>query len=105
MSVRLCSMSDLDGRQPVRIELETIDIAVVRSGDEIFAIEDLCSHAEFPLSDGDVEGCTVECVLHGSRFDLRTGRPTGPPATASVAVFEVSVVDGDVYIELESQAS
>ncbi len=105
MNTRLCSVDDVRIDRPLRVELETIDIAVCRAGDEIFAVEDLCSHAEFPLSDGDVEGCTIECVLHGSRFDLRTGKPSGPPATAPVAVFEVSVVDGDVYIELENTGS
>ena len=76
-------------------------MAVVKVGDEVFAIEDVCSHAEIPLSDGEVDGCTIECELHGSRFDLRTGKPTGPPATQAVPVFETSVIDGDVYAELE----
>lgn len=97
----LCSLADVPERHPVRVELDEIDLAVVRVHDEIFAIEDLCSHAEFPLSDGEVEGYTIECALHGSRFDLRTGKPSGPPATAPVPVYPVTVVDGDVYIDLE----
>ena len=68
----------------------------------MFAIEDVCSHADFPLSDGAVDGCTVECALHGSRFDLRTGKPTGPPANRPVPVYPTSVVDGEVYAELDS---
>ena len=74
-------------RLPLRVELAEIDVAVVRVGDEVFAIEDVCSHADFPLSEGEVDGCTIECALHGSRFDLRTGKPTGPPATPPVTVF------------------
>ena len=77
-------------------------MAVVKVGDEVFAIEDVCSHAEVPLSEGEISGCTIECELHGSRFDLRTGKPTGPPATRPVPVFETSVVDGDVYAELSA---
>ena len=72
--------------------------------DEVFAVEDTCSHSYVPLSEGDVEGCTVECWLHGSRFDLRTGKPTGLPATEPVATFPVEVrenPDGtsDVYVD------
>jgi 3-phenylpropionate/trans-cinnamate dioxygenase ferredoxin subunit len=77
-------------------------VAVIRAEDEVFVLEDLCSHAEFPLSDGAIEGCTIECDLHSSRFDLRTGKPLGPPATLPVKTFAVSVVDGDVYIDVEN---
>ena len=101
MSTRLCALADLTSGQPLRVELDQIDVAVVRVDEEIFAIEDVCSHAEVPLSDGEVDGCTIECELHGSRFDLRTGKPTGPPANLPVAVFQTSVIDGDVYAELE----
>ena len=67
------------------------EVAVARDGDEIFAVEDICSHAAVALSEGEVEDCTVECWLHGSRFDLRTGKPTGLPATEPVATFPVEV--------------
>ncbi len=63
------------------------------TSDEVFAIQDLCSHAAVALSEGEVEDCTVECWLHGSRFDLRTGKPTGLPATEPVATFPVEVRD------------
>jgi 3-phenylpropionate/trans-cinnamate dioxygenase ferredoxin subunit len=102
VSVRLCAVADLAEGKPLRVELAEVDVAVVHVDGEFFAIEDLCSHAEYPLSDGEVRGCTLECELHGSRFDLRTGKPTGPPATRPVPVYETSVVDGDVYAELEN---
>jgi 3-phenylpropionate/trans-cinnamate dioxygenase ferredoxin subunit len=102
MGTRLCALAELSPGVPLRVELDATEVAVVRVGEEIFAIEDVCSHADVPLSDGDVEDCTIECALHGSRFDLRTGKPTGPPATRPVPVFETSVVDGDVYAELDS---
>ena len=81
MAVRLCSLAELEPDVPLRVELDEVDVAVVRVGDEVFAIEDLCSHAEVPLSDGEVTDCTIECELHGSRFDLRTGKPSGPKHT------------------------
>jgi 3-phenylpropionate/trans-cinnamate dioxygenase ferredoxin subunit len=107
MSIRVCARADVPVDAVLRVELDEIDVAVVRVDDEVFAIEDRCSHADFPLSDGEVEpdglgGCAIECALHGSRFDLRTGKPSGPPATAAVRVFPVTVTDGDVYLELEN---
>lgn len=99
-SRRVCSFADIPQGGVIPVEVDDYVLALVRVGDEVFAIEDECSHASFPLSDGDVEGCTVECALHGSRFDLRTGESLGPPATMPVPVFAVSVVDGEVYVEL-----
>jgi 3-phenylpropionate/trans-cinnamate dioxygenase ferredoxin subunit len=79
-------------------------VAVARHGEEVFAVEDTCSHAAVALSEGEVEDCTVECWLHGSKFDLRTGKPTGLPATEAVATFPVEVrasPDGtmDIYVD------
>jgi 3-phenylpropionate/trans-cinnamate dioxygenase ferredoxin subunit len=102
MSTKLCPLGDVADGAAIRIELATADIAVVRVGDEVFALDDVCSHAEFPLSDGDVDESTIECALHGSRFDLRTGKALGPPATQPVRTYPVSVIDGDVYIDMES---
>jgi 3-phenylpropionate/trans-cinnamate dioxygenase ferredoxin component len=102
MATRLCALGQLSPGVPLRVELDALEVAVVRIGDEVFAIEDVCSHADVPLSEGEVEDCTIECALHGSRFDLRTGKPTGPPANRPVPVFETSVVDGDVYAELDT---
>ena len=75
---------------------------MVRDGDEVYAIEDECSHASVALSEGDVEGCTIECWMHGSRFDLRTGKALGPPATEPVPVFPVRVEGDDVLIDVEN---
>jgi 3-phenylpropionate/trans-cinnamate dioxygenase ferredoxin subunit len=71
---------------------------------EVFAIRDGCSHADVPLSEGEVEGTTVECWLHGSRFDLRSGKPTGLPATVPVPVYETKIADGTVYVNLGGAA-
>jgi 3-phenylpropionate/trans-cinnamate dioxygenase ferredoxin subunit len=60
----------------------------------------VCSHEEVPLSEGDIYDCTVECWLHGSCFDLRTGQPTGPPATQPVPTYSVKIDGGDVYVAL-----
>jgi nitrite reductase/ring-hydroxylating ferredoxin subunit len=69
-------------------------VAIVRAEGEVFAIEDRCSHADVALSEGEVEGCTIECWLHGSAFDLRTGKPTCLPATEPVPTYVVTL-DGE----------
>ena len=75
-----------------------VEVAVVKSEGQYFAVRDECSHAQIQLSEGDVGECEIECWLHGSRFDLRTGDPTGPPAMEPVPVYPVEVRDGDVYV-------
>ncbi len=87
----------------MRVELPQVPagaVAVARVGADVYAIADECSHATYPLSDGRVKGHRIECQLHGSRFDLRTGRPDALPAWEPVPVYPVAVVDGDVYVEI-----
>ena len=69
---------------------------------EVFALHDVCSHEEVPLSEGDIYDCTVECYLHGSCFDLRSGKPTGPPATKPVPTYRVKIEGDDVYVALSA---
>lgn len=86
-------------RGVLRVELEGEPVAIVcTDGGSYSAISDVCSHAEVALSDGDIDGATVECWLHGSRFDVRTGKPLGPPATRAVPVYDIKVEGDDVYL-------
>lgn len=97
--VRVCSAEDVPKGSTLAAEVDGVDIAVVHGEDgAYYAIYDECSHAAVPLSEGEVDGHTVECWLHGSRFDLRTGEPTGPPATEPVPVYPVEVRDSDVFV-------
>jgi 3-phenylpropionate/trans-cinnamate dioxygenase ferredoxin component len=98
----LCSLADVPEGTAVRIETDREPVCVVHTEGEVFAIRDVCSHAEVPLSEGELEGTTVECWLHGSRFDLRTGKPTGLPATEPVPVYATTVENGTVLARLES---
>lgn len=70
--------------------------------DELFAIEDRCSHDDGPLAEGefDAASCTVECPRHGSLFDVRTGRPKSLPAYVPVDTFAARVDDGEVKLEV-----
>src|SRR6476469_2916693 len=87
----------------ISAEIDGVDLAVVHADDDQFyAIRDECSHASVALSEGEIDGCTLECWLHGSRFDLRTGAPSGLPATEPVPVYPVEIRDGDIYVTLTS---
>jgi 3-phenylpropionate/trans-cinnamate dioxygenase ferredoxin subunit len=99
--VKICSTDDIAVGATISADIEGLEIAIVHAGDSNFyAIRDECSHAAVPLSEGEVEGCTLECWLHGSRFDLRTGKPTGLPATVPVPVYPVEIRDGFVFVSL-----
>ncbi len=94
-----CSVADVPEGTARRVVVDGDPIAVVHTeDDEWFAILDICSHADVPLSEGEIDGCTIECWLHGSRFDLRTGIPSGPPATLPVPVYPVSVEGDTVFV-------
>lgn len=86
-------------RGVLRVELEGEPVAIIcTDGGSFSAISDVCSHAEVALSDGEIDGNTVECWLHGSRFDVRTGKPLGPPATRAVPVYDIKLDGDDVYL-------
>ena len=101
--VRACGVADLAPGKAIAVDLDAPSgnpVALVRAGDDFYAIDDECSHAAIPLSEGEVEGCELECWLHGSRFDLRTGKPTGLPATEPVAIYPVKVDGDDVLVDV-----
>ena len=89
--VEVLRLIDLPEGTAKRIEIDGEPIAVVHTQGQVFAVDDTCTHAEVSLAEGEIDGGTLECWLHGSRFDLRTGRPTGPPATKAIAVHPVEV--------------
>ena len=106
---RVCALSDVPENGALRVELADVDVAVVRFEGEVYALQDVCSHAEVPLTEGDVElfngAPTIECWLHGSCFDLRTGEPTNLPATEPVDVYPVRVEGEDVLVDTEADAT
>ena len=99
-AVRLCAVDDMEPGTARRFDVGRHRIALVRIGDDFYAIGDRCSHADFSLSDGDVyaDDLEIECWKHGSTFDLKTGEPQTLPATKPVPVYSVKVEDGDVMV-------
>ena len=102
--VRACALSDLAGDLARAVEVTGEPVAIVRAEGQVYAIRDVCSHAEVPLSEGEVYDHTIECWLHGSCFDLRTGEPTGLPATEPVPVYPVKIEGDDVLIAIDQES-
>ena len=98
---RACALSEVPEEGAIRVILGGKPVCVARSGGEVFALSDICSHADVALSEGEVEDGQIECWLHGSLFDLRTGKPTGLPATRPVPTFPVTVEGDDVLVQME----
>ena len=103
---RACELDEVPDDEAVAVTVGAYDVAVARDGDEVFALQNQCSHAAVALSEGEVADGTVECWLHGSCFDLRTGKPTHLPATEPVATFPIDVREGPdgpvVYVDTET---
>ena len=100
--LKAAKLSELAEDSAIRVELAGRPVCIARSGGEVFAISDVCSHADVALSEGEVADGHIECWLHGSMFDLRTGKPTGLPATKPVPTFPVTVEGDDVLVQMES---
>lgn len=106
-----CSTADLAPAEALRVDLvsasgSAVEVAVVRDEDGGWhALSDICSHGAVSLSDGEVEGCTVECWLHGSTFDLRTGMPLTLPAVRPVPVYPVTVDGEQVLVDVDAPLS
>jgi 3-phenylpropionate/trans-cinnamate dioxygenase ferredoxin component len=98
--VRACALDDLADGTARAVEVDGVEIALVRNGDEVYAIQDECSHAAIPLSEGEVDGSEIECWLHGSMFDLRTGKAINLPATEPVPVYPVRVSQGEIQVDV-----
>jgi 3-phenylpropionate/trans-cinnamate dioxygenase ferredoxin subunit len=97
---RVCTLDALSDRKPFGVEVDGVPVVLVRNGDRVHALHDVCSHAEVPLSEGEVTEKGIECWLHGSCFDLGTGEPSSLPAGEPVDVFAVAIHDGAVYVDL-----
>jgi 3-phenylpropionate/trans-cinnamate dioxygenase ferredoxin subunit len=101
MKTMVCALSDLPDGRGVRVDAAGHRIALFRVGDDVYAIGDRCSHAEASLAEGEIFDGAVECPRHGSEFDLTTGEPGSFPATRPVPAYDVTVEDGDVFLDLD----
>jgi 3-phenylpropionate/trans-cinnamate dioxygenase ferredoxin subunit len=99
-TVTVFALEEIDPGTARKVDIGGVPVAVVRIDDGVYAIGDVCSHAEVSLSGGEVwcDERELECPKHGSAFSLETGEPSTLPATQPVPVYEASVVDGHVVV-------
>jgi nitrite reductase/ring-hydroxylating ferredoxin subunit len=101
VSFFLCDSAALDPEAPFQVRLPSGRfVAVYKVGEQIFVTDDLCTHGEASLAEGQLDGYEVECPYHMGRFDIRTGEPTLAPCREPVRIYPVSIIDGGVYISL-----
>ena len=86
--------------KPIKLSKNGKEICVARVGNEVFAIEDNCSHQDAALSEGEQNGYKIECWLHSAEFDLRTGEALTPPASQAVKTYPVLVDGNNVVVEI-----
>jgi 3-phenylpropionate/trans-cinnamate dioxygenase ferredoxin component len=101
--IDICPVADLPPGAMRLVEWEDLEIGVFNCAGDLLAIEDRCSHDNGNLVEGELDeaDCTIECPRHGSKFDLRTGKPVNLPAYVPVDTFPVSVQDGMIKIEVD----
>lgn len=103
MSFRaVADVADVAADRPLAVDVADITVAIVLHEGEYFAIYDECSHGAVPLSEGDVVDSTIECYLHGSVFDLRTGRAMNLPATQPVPVYPCRVDGTTIEVDIDN---
>lgn len=98
---KVADLTDLAVGQPLHAALDE-PVCVVRTDDDtVYAVHNVCSHQYYELHEGWVEGCSIECALHGSSFDLRTGAPDTLPAVRPIPTYATKVADGAVWVDLD----
>jgi 3-phenylpropionate/trans-cinnamate dioxygenase ferredoxin component len=99
--VRIASEADVPPNTLLSVEVGDVNVCLAHADGRIYAFRDNCSHRDFPLSAGTMEGGTIECAWHGARFDMATGRPTRLPAIKPIQTYEVRVENGEILIAFE----
>jgi naphthalene 1,2-dioxygenase system ferredoxin subunit len=99
--VRAAGRSDLNAGEVIGVEIGGRSIAIYDSDGALFATDNVCTHAYACLSDGWLDGGTIECPLHAARFDIRTGRVLDPPATEDLKTYPVRVVGDTIEVKLD----
>ena len=102
--VKTIKSADIAENSSALFETNTQQIALFNCEGQFYAIDDMCSHAEASLSEGEVYDCKVECPLHGAEFDLKTGEAKTLPATQPVVSYKTDLDDEYLYLEVGEDA-
>jgi 3-phenylpropionate/trans-cinnamate dioxygenase ferredoxin subunit len=97
---RVAAEADVPPGELKGVMVATQPVVLANVDGDVYALEDQCSHQEFPLSDGELDGSDVLCIHHGARFDACSGRNKALPAIRPVKSFPVEIRDGEIYVEV-----
>jgi nitrite reductase/ring-hydroxylating ferredoxin subunit len=101
--VRVAQLEEIPSDRGLRVHIDGVDIGLYRVDECVYAMEDTCPHAGFPLSEGELEGCVIHCRAHGWPFDVRTGFDPENADGFPIPCFAVSVADGVVEVDLDQR--
>lgn len=96
----VAQLNDLKTGKMLRVNVGEQNILLANVEDEIYAVEDMCSHEDASLYNGALKGRCVECPLHGSHFDLKTGEPQQEPATEAIKTFAVKIENDQIWVQV-----
>lgn len=101
--IRVCALSEIPDGGALRVEAGSHRLALIRTENHVYALDDRCSHAEASLSEGEVfaDESEIECPRHGATFDIRTGEALTLPATSPVATYPVRIEGDQVIVEAD----
>lgn len=85
------------------VQVGRVWVAIFNIDGTLYAIQDVCTHDDGPLAEGELHGCEIECPRHGARFDLRDGRVTAPPALIPVPVYDVRIEAGNIQVSAKKR--
>lgn len=97
--VAVASADELESGRFLKAEVAGRALLIAQVGEDVYAVEDLCSHEDYPLSYGCLDHDRIKCSLHGSRFDLKTGEPMDEPADQPIATFAVVISEGQIWVD------
>jgi 3-phenylpropionate/trans-cinnamate dioxygenase ferredoxin component len=100
--VKAATLGELPEGAVLGVEVGGKAVCLANCEGEVYAFQDNCSHRDFPLSNGelDVDDCSITCEWHGAEFDVRTGKALCLPATKPIAVYEVRVEGGEIFVDV-----
>ena len=98
--IKIAHLDDIKPDKMFRAKINGHAILLANIDNEIYAVDDMCTHEDASLYNGALKGHCVECPLHGSHFDFRTGEPREEPATEPLKTYQVKIQDTDVYVQI-----
>ena len=98
--IKVAEVDEVSAGSVKGVEADGIRIALCNVDGDFYAIKDQCSHQDYPLSDGDLDGERLECIYHGAKFDVCSGRAVQLPAVRPVETFDVQARDDGVFVRV-----